>query len=72
MALEPEGVPEGEGTSLELKDMTRRFLPGALLATFDGDFCPRAFPSRPSSAQRADPGLLRSRRGGYRSQDRTI
>jgi Cu+-exporting ATPase len=33
MGLEPEGVPEAEGTSPELKDMTRRFLVGALLAT---------------------------------------
>jgi len=32
MALEPEGVPEAEGTSPELKDMTRRFVVGALLA----------------------------------------
>jgi Cu+-exporting ATPase len=33
MALEPEGIPEAEGTSPELKDMTRRFLVGAVLAT---------------------------------------
>jgi P-type Cu+ transporter len=33
MALEPEGIPEPEGTSPELKDMTRRFVVGALLAT---------------------------------------
>jgi Cu+-exporting ATPase len=33
MALEPEGIPEAEGTSPELKDMTRRFLVGAALAT---------------------------------------
>ena len=32
MALEPEGIPEAEGTSPELKDMTRRFLIGAVLA----------------------------------------
>lgn len=32
MALEPEGVPEAEGTSPELKDMTRRFVVGAILA----------------------------------------
>ena len=33
MALEPERVPEAEGTSPELKDMTRRFVIGAVLAT---------------------------------------
>jgi Cu+-exporting ATPase len=33
MALEPEGIPEAEGTSPELKYMTRRFLVGAVLAT---------------------------------------
>jgi len=33
MALEPEGIPEAEGTNPELKDMTRRFLIGAVLAT---------------------------------------
>jgi cation transport ATPase len=33
MALEPVGIPEGEGTSPELKDMTRRFTIGAVLAT---------------------------------------
>lgn len=33
MALEPEGIPEPEGTSPELKDMTRRFVIGAMLAT---------------------------------------
>jgi P-type Cu+ transporter len=33
MALEPEGIPQTEGTSPELKDMTRRFLIGAVLAT---------------------------------------
>jgi Cu+-exporting ATPase len=33
MALEAEGIPEAEGTSPELKDMTRRFLIGAVLAT---------------------------------------
>jgi Cu+-exporting ATPase len=32
MALEPEGIPEAEGTSSELKDMTRRFVIGAILA----------------------------------------
>jgi Cu+-exporting ATPase len=32
MALEPEGVPEAEGSSPELKDMTRRFVIGAILA----------------------------------------
>jgi Cu+-exporting ATPase len=32
MALELEGVPEAEGTSPELKDMSRRFFVGALLA----------------------------------------
>jgi P-type Cu+ transporter len=32
MTLEPEGVPETEGTSPELKDMSRRFFVGALLA----------------------------------------
>src|ERR1022692_4330595 len=33
MALEPEGIPEAEGTSPELKDMSQRFLIGAVLAT---------------------------------------
>jgi Cu+-exporting ATPase len=33
MVLEPEGIPEAEGTSPELKDMSRRFLIGAVLAT---------------------------------------
>jgi len=33
MALEPQGVPEADGTHPELKDMTRRFLVGAVLAT---------------------------------------
>jgi Cu+-exporting ATPase len=33
MALEPEGIPEAEGANPELKDMTRRFLLGAILAT---------------------------------------
>jgi Cu+-exporting ATPase len=33
MALEPEGIPEAEGTSPELKDMTRRFVIGAVLAS---------------------------------------
>jgi Cu+-exporting ATPase len=33
MTLEPEGIPEAEGTSPELKDMTRRFVVGAVLAT---------------------------------------
>ncbi len=32
MALEPQGIPEAEGSSLELKDMTRRFVIGAVLA----------------------------------------
>jgi len=32
MALEPEVIPEAEGTSPELKDMTRRFVIGAVLA----------------------------------------
>ncbi len=32
MALEPEGIPEAAGTSPELKDMTRRFVIGAVLA----------------------------------------
>ena len=32
MALEREGIPEAEGTSPELKDMTRRFVIGAVLA----------------------------------------
>jgi Cu+-exporting ATPase len=31
MTLEPEGVPDAEGTSPELKDMTRRFVIGAVL-----------------------------------------
>jgi P-type Cu+ transporter len=33
MALEPAGIPEAEGTDPELKDMTRRFVIGAVLAT---------------------------------------
>jgi Cu+-exporting ATPase len=33
MALEPEGMSEAEGTNPELKDMTRRFLVGVVLAT---------------------------------------
>ena len=33
MALEPEGIPEAEGADPELKDMTRRFVIGAVLAT---------------------------------------
>lgn len=33
MALEPEGIPEAEGANPELKDMTRRFVMGAVLAT---------------------------------------
>jgi Cu+-exporting ATPase len=33
MALEAEGIPEPEGTSPELKDMNRRFVIGAVLAT---------------------------------------
>jgi Cu+-exporting ATPase len=33
MTLEPEAIPEREGTSPELKDMSRRFLIGAVLAT---------------------------------------
>jgi Cu+-exporting ATPase len=33
MALEPEGIPEAEGTNPELKDMTRRFVICAVLAT---------------------------------------
>ncbi|MDP8984811.1 MAG: heavy metal translocating P-type ATPase [Pseudomonadota bacterium] len=32
MALEPEGIPEAEGANPELKDMTRRFVIGAVLA----------------------------------------
>jgi Cu+-exporting ATPase len=32
MALEHEGIPEAEGSSPELKDMTRRFVIGAVLA----------------------------------------
>jgi len=32
MTLEPQGIPKAEGTSPELKDMTRRFLVGAILA----------------------------------------
>jgi Cu+-exporting ATPase len=32
MALEPEGIPEAEGSSPELKDMSRRFVISALLA----------------------------------------
>jgi Cu+-exporting ATPase len=33
MALERAGIPESEGTSPELEDMTRRFVIGAVLAT---------------------------------------
>jgi Cu+-exporting ATPase len=33
MTLEPEGVPDAQGTSPELKDMTRRFVIGVVLAT---------------------------------------
>jgi P-type Cu+ transporter len=33
MTLEPEGIPEPEGTSPELKDMSRRFVIGAIPAT---------------------------------------
>jgi len=33
MALEPEGIPEGDGANPELEDMTRRFLVGTVLAT---------------------------------------
>jgi Cu+-exporting ATPase len=33
MTLEPEGIPGVEGTSPELRDMTRRFVIGAVLAT---------------------------------------
>jgi Cu+-exporting ATPase len=33
MTLEPEGLPDAEGTSPELKDMTRRLVIGAVLAT---------------------------------------
>jgi Cu+-exporting ATPase len=33
MAIEPEGIPEAEGANPELKDMTRRFAIGAVLAT---------------------------------------
>jgi len=33
MALEPERIPEAEGTNPELQEMTRRFLVGAVLAT---------------------------------------
>ncbi len=33
MTLEPEGIPDAEGASPELKDMSRRFLIGAVLAT---------------------------------------
>lgn len=33
MALEPQGVPDADGPSPELKDMTRRFVIGAVLAT---------------------------------------
>jgi len=33
MTLEPEGIPEVQGTSPELKDMSRRCLVGAVLAT---------------------------------------
>jgi Cu+-exporting ATPase len=32
MALEPEGIPEAQGTNPELKDMARRFVIGAILA----------------------------------------
>ena len=32
MTLEPEGIPDAQGTSPELKDMTRRFVIGAVLA----------------------------------------
>ena len=32
MALEPEGIPGAEGSSPELKDMSRRFIIGAILA----------------------------------------
>jgi Cu+-exporting ATPase len=32
MALEPEGIPDAEGSNPELKAMTRRFLVGAILA----------------------------------------
>jgi Cu+-exporting ATPase len=33
MALESEGIPDATGTNPELKDMTRRFVVGAILAT---------------------------------------
>jgi Heavy metal binding domain len=33
MTLEPDDISEAEGTSRELKDMTRRFVFGAILAT---------------------------------------
>jgi Cu+-exporting ATPase len=33
MALEPEGIPDAEGTNPELRDMTRRFLVGSVFAT---------------------------------------
>ncbi len=33
MALEPEGIPDPEGENPELKDMSRRFVIGAVLAT---------------------------------------
>jgi Cu+-exporting ATPase len=33
MALEPQGIPDAEGTNPELKEMTRRFVIGAVLAT---------------------------------------
>jgi P-type Cu+ transporter len=33
MTLEPEGVPDAGGTSPELRDMSRRFVIGAILAT---------------------------------------
>jgi len=33
MALEPQGIPDAEGTNPELKDMTRRLRVGAALAT---------------------------------------
>jgi len=33
MALEPQGIPDAEGANPDLKDMTRRFVIGAILAT---------------------------------------
>src|SRR5271170_313771 len=33
MALEPEGIPDVDESSPELKDMTRRFVIGAIFAT---------------------------------------